>query len=111
MTTALSIPAGSPPAIRRAGVMWTGSPTRFRGMRCAAASAWTLVTPGITVQANETTPRSRIFSMIRSVESYRDWSPQTRNAPTPEPGSGSESAIASSSSSARASCQSRTAPW
>ena len=46
MTTALSSPSGSPPAIRRAGVMWMGSPTRFSGMRCAAARACTLVTPG-----------------------------------------------------------------
>ena len=69
MTTALSSPSGSPPAIRRAGVMWIGSPTRFSGMRCAAASACTLVTPGITVYSKSTAPRASSRSMIRSVES------------------------------------------
>jgi hypothetical protein len=49
MTTTLSRPGGMPSAIRRAGVMWIGSPTRFSGTRCAAARACTLVTPAITV--------------------------------------------------------------
>jgi hypothetical protein len=69
MTTTLSRPGGSPPTIRRAGVMWIGSPIRFSGMRCAAASACTLVTPAITVCSNATRPRARSRSMTRSVES------------------------------------------
>jgi hypothetical protein len=69
MTTALSSPSGSPSAMRRAGVMKTGSPTRFNGTRCAAARAAALVTPGITVYSKSTAPRASSRSMIRSVES------------------------------------------
>ena len=73
MTTALSSPSGSPGsgswASRRAGVMWIGSPTRLSGIWCPAASACTLVTPGITVHPKPTAASPRTRSMIRSIES------------------------------------------
>ena len=48
-------------------VKCTGSPMRLSGMRCAAASAWAALIPGITTVSKATAPPARIASRMRSV--------------------------------------------